>query len=87
MGSKTFQGVWFAAFSHDHLPPHVHARYGEVLVIVDLVPGGVKKSGRRRAVTPSSGKSSDIRHILEVAAAHRPELMKLWEITHGPASA
>jgi len=22
----------------------VHARYGEVLVIVDLVPGGVKKS-------------------------------------------
>jgi hypothetical protein len=86
VGSKTFDGVWFAAFSHDHPPPHVHGRYGDVLVIVELTPDGIRKSGRRKAVVPSNAKNSDVRHILEVSAAQRAELMKLWEGTHGPAS-
>ena len=87
MGSKTFSGVWFAAFSHDHPPPHVHGEYSGTTVIVDLLEDGVKESDRRDAVTPGNAKRNDVRHILEVAAAHRAELMELWKRTHGPGSA
>jgi hypothetical protein len=37
VGSKTFDGVWFISFSHDHLPPHVHGGYGETTVTVDFI--------------------------------------------------
>jgi hypothetical protein len=30
VGSKTFDGVWFMAYTKDHLPPHVHAFYAGV---------------------------------------------------------
>ncbi len=87
MGSKTYDGVWFAAFSHDHPPPHVHGRYAGVQVIVDLLPDGtVSKSSRWDAVTPSNGKRSDIRRILNMAAEYATELSELWEKTHGTAS-
>ena len=86
MGSRTFDGVWFAVFSHDHSPPHVHGQYGDVLVIVDLLPEGVRESMRASAVVPSNAKRNHVRHILDVAAAHRAELMELWEKTHGTAS-
>lgn len=87
MGTKTYNGVWFAAYSHDHFPPHVHGRYGGVRVIVDLLPGGrVRESDRWDAVKPSNGKRSDVRRILAVAAFHAAELNQLWEKTHGAAS-
>jgi hypothetical protein len=87
VGSKTFDGVWFSSYSDDHPPPHVHGAYAETRVIVDLVSdAAVRKSRRRDAVRPVNAKRSDVRRILEVAAAHAAELKKLWEKTHGPTS-
>ena len=84
MGSKTFDGVWFVAYSHDHLPPHVHGRYAETTVIVDLLANGMTGRSRRRdAVRPANAKRSDVQRILTVAAAHAAELHELWEKTHG----
>jgi len=40
VGSKRIRGVWFQVFADDHAPPHVHARYGRLLVIVELLPNG-----------------------------------------------
>ncbi len=84
MGSKRFDGVWFISFADDHLPPHVHGRYAEVEVIVDLVPGGkIVQSDREDAISPKNAKRSDVRRILRVAAAHAAELHKIWEMMHG----
>jgi hypothetical protein len=84
VGSKTFDGVWFSAFSDDHPPPHVHGRSAEVRVIVDLLAGGkIRKSRRKDAVRPANAKRSLVRRILGVAAAHSTELKLLWEATHG----
>jgi hypothetical protein len=87
VGTKTFDGVWFQSYSRDHAPPHVHASYGEVLVIVDLMTGGgVRQSLRWNAVVPKNGKRSDVRYVLAVAAEHWHELWALWEKTHGTPS-
>jgi hypothetical protein len=87
MGTKTFEGVWFISYSHDHYPAHVHGKYGRVQVIVDLLAdGNVVKSGRADAVRPMNAKRSDVAHILDVAAAHAGELNQLWERTHGSPS-
>ncbi len=84
MGSKTFDGVWFIAYTKDHLPPHVHGFYAETEVLVDLLPdGSIARSGRAEAVIPSSAKRSDIRKILKVAAEHARELHELWEKANG----
>lgn len=84
MGSKTFDGVWFIAFSHDHPPPHVHGYYAETRVVVDLLlDGNIAKSSRRDAVRPANPKRSDVQRILRVAVAHAAELRELWEKTHG----
>ena len=87
MGSKTFDGVWFVAYSHDHLPPHVHGRYAGVEVIVDLLADGkVRQSSRWDAGAPPNSKRSDVRRVLSVAAESAAELKQLWEKTHGSAS-
>ena len=53
MGSIRFEGVRFSAFPDDHTPRHVHGRYSEILVIVDLLgDGGVKVSDRENAIKP-----------------------------------
>jgi hypothetical protein len=84
VGSKTYDGVWFAAYSNDHEPPHVHGAYAETLVIVDLLPDGTTaESSRAGAVQPNNAKRSDVRRILETAADHAAELKLLWEKTHG----
>ncbi len=87
MGSKTFEGVWFITYAHDHAPPHVHGFYAESVVIVELLAGGmVRKADRWDAVVPANAKRSDIRHILDAAAKHSASLLELWEKMHGPAS-
>jgi hypothetical protein len=87
VGSKTFDGVWFISYSHDHSPPHVHGQYAEVIVIVDLLPDGTtRQSARPDAVQPANAKRGDIKRILRVAATHGKELLELWEKTHGSAS-
>jgi hypothetical protein len=84
VGSKTFDGVWFACFSDDHLPPHVHGQYGDVTMIVDLFPdGSVRQSDRWNAVRPGNAKRGDVRRILRIAEANGAELWALWEQTHG----
>ena len=87
MGSKTFDGVWFTSYSDDHPPPHVHGEYGETEVVVDLLADGkIRQSERWNAVRPGNAKRSDVRRILEVAAAHAIELRQLWEKAHESAS-
>jgi hypothetical protein len=84
VGSKTFDGVWFISYAHDHLPPHVHGRYAGVEVIVDLVPEGkIRQSSRWDAILPANAMRGDVRRILETAKAHGDELMALWRIARG----
>ena len=84
MGSKTFDGVWFVAYSHDHPPPHVHGFYAKTELLIDLLPGGgVGRSNRKDAVRPPDAKRGDVRRILEVAAGHATELHELWRTIHG----
>jgi hypothetical protein len=84
VGTKTYDGVWFISYSHDHLPPHVHGQYGGVTVIVDLLEdGGVARSSRTKAVLPANAKRRDIRKVLRVAIEYAAELHQLWEATHG----
>jgi len=83
MGSKTFDGVWFIAYSHDHLPPHVHGRYAGVEVLVELVNGQVRLAHRAKAIRPPSGKRADVNHVLKTATENASELMELWRITNG----
>ena len=40
MGSVRFDGIVFFAFTRDRLPPHVHAYYGGLIVILELLAGG-----------------------------------------------
>jgi hypothetical protein len=87
VGSKTFEGVRFAAFCADHLPRHVHGFLAEVTVIVDLLPdGNVAQWKRRDAVRPADAKRNEVRRVLTAATAHAAELNALWEATHESAS-
>ena len=81
MGSKTFEGVWFTSYSHDHLPPHVHGTFGETTLILDLYP--VRQSSRPRSAKPANAPRNQIKRILEVAQLHERDLEMLWEVTHG----
>ncbi len=84
MGSLRFEGILFAAYPMDHDPPHVHAYYAEVQVIVELLPNGeVEIAKRRDAVRPREHKQSDVQRVLRCAKAHLAELMKAWEEAHG----
>jgi hypothetical protein len=84
VGSKTFDGVWFISFAHDHLPPHVHGKYGETMVVIDLLQNGqIRQSARTKSITPRNAKRSDVSRILKVAAAHVDELLEIWEAMHG----
>jgi hypothetical protein len=83
VGSKTFDGVWFVAYSHDHPPPHVHGSYAETEVVIELGPNEVRFARRRDHTRPSNAKMSDVKKIMSIAAKHRDELQALWEATHG----
>ena len=83
MGSKTFDGVWFACYSDDHPPPHVHGKYAETEVIVELGVDEVRFAGRRDHTRPRNAKASDVKKIMTVAAKYKDELQALWEATHG----
>jgi len=84
MGSLRFAAVLFCIYSHDHPPPHVHATYGGIEVILDLLPeGNIEVSSRAEPVKPRNAKLGDIRRILRVARMHETELRELWRQTHG----
>jgi hypothetical protein len=86
VGSLRFDGVRFVAYPRDHEPCHVHGFYGETEAVVELLRGepmAVRLDLRGDAVRPASTKRADVRHILDIAAAHVEELMMLWGEAHG----
>ncbi len=86
MGSLRFDGVRFLAYPRDHAPCHIHGFYGETEAIVALLNGepmAVRLDVRGDAVRPANTKQADVRHIVNVAAAHVQELLKLWGEAHG----
>ena len=86
MGSLTIDGIRFVVYSNDHPPRHVHGFASETEAIVDLrTDGNVALADRVDAVRPANAKRSDVRRILNAAAAHFEELAALWEEIHGRA--
>lgn len=86
VGSLRFDGVRFVVYSNDHPPRHVHGFLGETEAIFDLrADGAVMLAERKDAVRPIDAKRSDVKKILNVAAAHFEQLAALWEETHGDA--
>ncbi len=83
MGSKTYDGVWFSAYSHDHEPPHVHGQYAGITVLVELIDGTVRLAERTRPVRPPNAKRSHVNHVLRTAEEHAEQLMAIWRLTHG----
>jgi Domain of unknown function (DUF4160) len=83
VGSKTFDGVWFISYVHDHPPPHVHGRYAETEVIIELGLNEVRFARRWDRIRPRNAKMSDVKKIMSVAAKYKDELQALWEATHG----
>jgi hypothetical protein len=83
MSSLTFAGVWFSCYSDDHMPPHVHGKYGGVTVIVELIDGHVRLAKRSKAISPPNGKRSDVKRILQTATENADALHNLWRRVHG----
>jgi hypothetical protein len=81
VGSKTLDGIRFAAYTNDHLPPHIHGFYSGVEVIVDLLidQGAVRQSNRDDSIRPANAKKSDVNHVLRTAADHFRDIVNLWE--------
>ena len=82
MGSKTFDGVWFIAYVHDHLPPHVHGKYAGIEVLIELLDDGVRIARRRDPIRPANAKRSHVTRILNTAGAYEAELKALWRIAN-----
>jgi len=83
VGSKTFDGVWFISYAHDHPPLHVHGRYAGITVLVEFADGTVRLADRSNPVVPANGKRSDVNHVLRTATRYADELMKIWRAMHG----
>lgn len=76
-------GVRFRVNPQDHQPIHVHGRYAETVVIVELLAdGSVRKANRKDAIIPADAKRSNVRKILETAAEHYDEIVAAWEQMH-----
>ncbi|MDQ2865800.1 MAG: DUF4160 domain-containing protein [Candidatus Eremiobacteraeota bacterium] len=80
MSTVRIGSVQFRVFPQDHEPVHVHGRYAETVVVVELLADGtVQKAPRKDAVIPPDAKRSDVRKILKTAAEHYDEIMAAWE--------
>jgi hypothetical protein len=81
VGSKTFDGVRFAAYTKDHPPPHVHGFYGGVEAIIDLLfdQRAVRLSRRKKNVKPKGAKRANVNRIREAARRNYDEVVALWE--------
>jgi hypothetical protein len=83
MGSLRFDGVVFQVYPDDHPPPHVHAKYAGIEVIVRIWPDRARLASRKDAVRPPNAKRSDVSFLLKTARLRLAELNMLWEGTHG----
>ncbi len=83
MGSRTFDGIRFQAYTDDHLPPHVHGFYAGTEVIVEMVDGTARVAQREKSILPHNAKQSDVNRIVRAAVKHSDELMELWRAARG----
>jgi restriction endonuclease len=80
-------GVRFVAYLNDHPPRHVHGFASETQAIVDLRSDRtVALANRADAIRPANAKRSDVKKILQAAAANFDELVALWESIHEKSS-
>jgi hypothetical protein len=81
VGSKTYEGVRFVAWSNDHDPPHIHGYYAgvELIIELDLQARTVRASDRKKNPRPRNAKKSDVAYILLTAAKYFDTLVTLWE--------
>jgi len=64
-----FYGIIIYMNFRDHEPPHFHARYGDMEVLVEIETGKVKGEMSKRALNL----------IFEWIELHKQELMQDWE--------
>ncbi len=65
----------------DHNPSHLHAYVGSTRLVIELTIDH-RVILARRANAARGATKSEIRKVLETAAAHFADLMKLWEKAH-----
>ena len=65
-----FLGIIIAMFYQDHVPPHIHAKYGEFEITVTIESGSVAGQFPKRALT----------HVLEWHGLHKSELLENWKL-------
>ena len=64
-----FFGIYIFIRFLDHNPPHLHAKYGNQEVTIDIANGTVRGEMSERA----------LRLVLEWLAMYRDELMQAWQ--------
>ena len=82
MGSIRLEGVWFQVWADDHAPPHVHARYADVKLVIELPIGSGTVRLRSGSLEPANAKRADVRYALRMAQTYPAELLSLWEQLH-----
>ncbi|MCL2182312.1 MAG: DUF4160 domain-containing protein [Chitinispirillia bacterium] len=67
----TFRGIRIYINWHDHLPPHFHAEYAGMSVVIDI-----------NDIDILEGQISDkqLKMLLGWAALHQEELLENWEL-------
>jgi len=65
-----FYGIRICMYPHDHLPPHLHAEYGEDEAMIEIPSGALHKGH-------IPGRA--YRLVEEWTALHREELLANWE--------
>jgi hypothetical protein len=74
--------VRFELYPKDHVPHHAHAFYADGEVIVELLPNGSVRVADRRDALRGKVKTSDVGHILTMAAEQYEALVQAWEAMH-----
>ena len=65
-----FFGIVIYMYWKDHAPPHVHAKYGDDEIVVEIRTGNVSGNMSNRA----------IKLIQEWRELHKDELLKDWKL-------
>ena len=82
MGSLRVDGAKFRCYSHDHLPPHVHAFYAGHQVMIELLADGTVRVAKRTDAVSRGTSASDVRYLLDLAHIYSAELNALWRSIH-----
>ena len=83
VSSVRIGGIIFQLFPVDHEPRHVHALYGNVRAVVDLLDDRtVALANRDDCIKPANAKRSDVNKILSTPSEHFDTLVAAWERMH-----